>query len=213
SLSFFLNSGSIAKDGSVTVHEVPDENDPDFQPEVEDDPISVHDSSGDESDATQSQSRSQAEKKNPAKKKQKQVDVVGEDGLLADINVQPIVQPRYQPTHQRTCCISLAKNFASQAVTRVIEPASYASKKDLVADVSIHRRHYAKFHKPKYHAWCETNDFESKLEEDVKARQKADEHKNKLLNQQTIDPHLREKPARPTPSTVCSCCCNSPLTR
>ncbi|KAJ7146956.1 hypothetical protein C8R44DRAFT_599361, partial [Mycena epipterygia] len=73
--------------------------------------------------------------------------------------------------------------------------------KDLVADVSTHRRHYAKFHKSEYHAWCETNDFESKLGEDVKARQKADEHKNKLLKQQTIDPHLREKPARPTPYT------------
>ncbi|KAJ7931812.1 hypothetical protein B0H13DRAFT_1593791, partial [Mycena leptocephala] len=74
----------------------------------------------------------------------------------------------------------------------------------LVADVSTNRRHYAKFHKPEYHAWCKTNDFESKLEEDVKARQqeqKADELKKKLLKQQTIDPHLREKPARPAPYT------------
>ncbi|KAJ6619650.1 hypothetical protein B0H10DRAFT_1793276, partial [Mycena sp. CBHHK59/15] len=60
----------------------------------------------------------------------------------------------------------------------------------LVADVSTNRRHYAKFHKPEYHAWCKTNDFESKLEED-----------KKLLKQQTIGPHLREKPARPAPYT------------
>ncbi|KAJ6531007.1 hypothetical protein B0H10DRAFT_1861572, partial [Mycena sp. CBHHK59/15] len=59
-----------------------------------------------------------------------------------------------------------------------------------VADVSTNRRHYAKFHKPEYHAWCKTNDFESKLEED-----------KKLLRQETIDPHLREKPARPAPYT------------
>ncbi|KAJ6569903.1 hypothetical protein B0H10DRAFT_2354970, partial [Mycena sp. CBHHK59/15] len=76
--------------------------------------------------------------------------------------------------------------------------------KDLVADVSTNRRHCAKFHKPEYHAWCKTNDFESKLEEDVKARQqehKADELKKKLLKQQTIGPHLREKPAQPAPYT------------
>jgi hypothetical protein len=57
---------------------------------------------------------------------------------------------------------------------------------------------------PEYHAWCKTNDFESKLEQDVKARQqeqKADELKKKLLKQQTVDPHLREKPARPAPYT------------
>ncbi|KAJ7436367.1 hypothetical protein B0H11DRAFT_1936719 [Mycena galericulata] len=43
-----------------SMHEVPDENNLDFQPEVEDDHISVHDSSGEESDATQHQSRSRS---------------------------------------------------------------------------------------------------------------------------------------------------------
>ncbi|KAF8217802.1 hypothetical protein K438DRAFT_1925160 [Mycena galopus ATCC 62051] len=40
---------------------VPDKDDLDFQPEAGDDPISVHDSSGDESDATQDKSQSQSE--------------------------------------------------------------------------------------------------------------------------------------------------------
>ncbi|KAF8144960.1 hypothetical protein K438DRAFT_1631002 [Mycena galopus ATCC 62051] len=81
---------------------------------------------------------------------------------------------------------------------------SASASKDLVADVSTNRRHYAKFHKPEYHAWCEKNDFESKLEEDAKARlqaQKAEELKKKILKQQSLDPHLREKPARPAPYT------------
>ncbi|KAJ7861546.1 hypothetical protein B0H14DRAFT_2575908 [Mycena olivaceomarginata] len=101
------------------------------QPEVGDDHISVHDSSGDESDATQRKSRSRSEQKKsreetcPGPWWQKQLhyqtgyivfgfaassadrrqkrrstsprpDVVGEDGLLADINVQPIIQPKIQ---------------------------------------------------------------------------------------------------------------------
>ncbi|KAJ6573325.1 hypothetical protein B0H10DRAFT_1838579, partial [Mycena sp. CBHHK59/15] len=88
----------------------------------------------------------------------------------------------------------------------------------LVADVSTNRRHLQSFTRlkiqlysilklislqPEYHAWCKTNDFESKLEEDVKARQQehTDELKKKLLKQQTIGPHLREKPAQPAPYT------------
>ncbi|KAJ7602668.1 hypothetical protein FB45DRAFT_773988, partial [Roridomyces roridus] len=74
----------------------------------------------------------------------------------------------------------------------------------LVADVSTHRRHYAKFHKPAYHDWCKKNNFESKLEEDVKQRkerERAAELKQQILQQKTLDPHLREKPARPAPYT------------
>ncbi|KAJ7715226.1 hypothetical protein DFH07DRAFT_974235 [Mycena maculata] len=180
------------KDGSVTVHEIPDENNLDFQPEVEDDHISVHDSSGDESDATQHQSRSRSEQKKPAKKKQKQgtkqSDVVGEDGLLADINVQPIVQLEI-PTDPSADML----HFSGRKFNKPGEDGGGDKShrtcticKDFVADVSTNRRHYAKFHKPEYHTWCKTNDFESKLEEDVKARQqeqKANELKKKLLRQ------------------------------
>ncbi|KAJ6538627.1 hypothetical protein B0H10DRAFT_1856843, partial [Mycena sp. CBHHK59/15] len=68
----------------------------------------------------------------------------------------------------------------------------------LVADVSTNRRHCAKFHKPEYHAWCKTNDFESKLEEDVKADNKNTRRTNSRRNSSSSKPL---KPAQPAPYT------------
>ncbi|KAJ7824103.1 hypothetical protein B0H14DRAFT_3469621 [Mycena olivaceomarginata] len=97
---------------SVTLDEVPDENALDFQPKIGDDHIFVNDSSGDESDATQCKTLAiRAEKareetcknngitKQADQRRQKccstspRPDVIGEDGMLADIDVQLLVQP------------------------------------------------------------------------------------------------------------------------
>ncbi|KAJ7247539.1 hypothetical protein C8J57DRAFT_1080746 [Mycena rebaudengoi] len=55
-----------------------------------------------------------------------------------------------------------------------------------------------------YRAWCKKNNFESKLEDDISARQKAvadaEESKGKL-HQQTLDPHMRDKPERVVPDS------------
>ncbi|KAF7344634.1 putative AC transposase [Mycena venus] len=222
-------------DGFVTLDEVPDEDDSDFQPEAGNDPISVHDSSSDESDATQCKSLSQSEQKKLTKKHgswwqteshYKTGYVVfglaatssrlvyisqptggGEDGMLTDINVQPIVQPDIRTNPSADVLHFSGKTFHKRGKdgdSGKLYRTCTICDKDLVADVSTNRRHYAKFHKTEYHAWCKTNDFESKLKEDVEARQKAqkaEELKKKILTQQSLDPHLREKPARPAPYT------------
>ncbi|KAJ6593318.1 hypothetical protein B0H19DRAFT_17359 [Mycena capillaripes] len=219
-------------DGSVTLDEVPDKDDPDFQPEAGDDPISVHDSSGEESDTTQSKSLSQLEQKKLAKKhvqgpggKKSRItkqadqrrrkcrstsprpDVVGEDGMLVDINVQPIAQPDIRTNPSADVLHFSGKTFykpSKDGSADKLHRTCTICNKDLVADVSTHRRHYTKFHKSEYHAWCDQNDVESKLEEDVKARQqaqKAEELKQKVLKQQSLDSYLREKPARLAPYT------------
>ncbi|KAJ7651791.1 hypothetical protein B0H17DRAFT_958304 [Mycena rosella] len=74
----------------------------------------------------------------------------------------------------------------------------------MVYDPSTVRRHLAKYHKPEYHAWAKEENFESKLSDDVKARKQAAEAaaaKEKFLRQQTLDSHLKEKPARPAAYT------------
>ncbi|KAJ7465566.1 hypothetical protein FB451DRAFT_1041388 [Mycena latifolia] len=73
-----------------------------------------------------------------------------------------------------------------------------------VTDVSTFRRHLQKFHKPKYHEWAKKNNFESKLADDVKDRAeaaKAAAEAKVRLKQQSLAPHLREKPERPAPYT------------
>ncbi|KAJ7847688.1 hypothetical protein B0H13DRAFT_1646001, partial [Mycena leptocephala] len=71
----------------------------------------------------------------------------------------------------------------------------------LISDATTNRRHLAKTakHADVYRAWAVKNDFESKLEEDIPSRKQAlaeaEEAKAKLP-QQTLDPHLREKPER-----------------
>ncbi|KAJ7476658.1 hypothetical protein FB451DRAFT_1033335, partial [Mycena latifolia] len=71
----------------------------------------------------------------------------------------------------------------------------------IVADASTGRRHMGK-HAKVYRQWAKKNNFESKLEEDIQTRKKAaadaEEAAKKLL-QQTLDPHLRDKPARVVP--------------
>ncbi|KAJ6618035.1 hypothetical protein B0H10DRAFT_1796135, partial [Mycena sp. CBHHK59/15] len=53
-----------------------------------------------------------------------------------------------------------------------------------------------------YRKWAKKHNFESRLEEDVQARKKAateaEEAKQKL-QQQSLDPHLKEKPERVVP--------------
>ncbi|KAJ7627443.1 hypothetical protein FB45DRAFT_749957 [Roridomyces roridus] len=93
----------------------------------------------------------------------------------------------------------------------------------MTADVTTHRRHYEAHHKaseiqttfvwslnslrlpqPQYQAWCKSTGFLSKLPDDAKARLEAEQAaalKKKVLEQQTLDPHLREKPARLAPYT------------
>ncbi|KAJ7181815.1 hypothetical protein C8R46DRAFT_885243, partial [Mycena filopes] len=67
-----------------------------------------------------------------------------------------------------------------------------------VADLSTNRRHMATYHAPEYHKWAEENNFESRLEADVKARKAAAAEAQKL-QQQTLDAHLRERPERVIP--------------
>ncbi|KAJ7760273.1 hypothetical protein DFH07DRAFT_740800, partial [Mycena maculata] len=67
-----------------------------------------------------------------------------------------------------------------------------------VKDLSTNRRHLGKYHAPQYRRWATKNDFESRLEADVKAR-KAEAAEANKLEQQTLDPHLREKPERIVP--------------
>ncbi|KAJ7083048.1 hypothetical protein C8R43DRAFT_832236, partial [Mycena crocata] len=71
----------------------------------------------------------------------------------------------------------------------------------IVAEASTNRRHMHK-HADIYRKWAEKNDFESKLPDDVETRKKAAaeaEEAKRKLEQQTLDPHLREKPARIVP--------------
>ncbi|KAJ7312630.1 hypothetical protein DFH08DRAFT_707697, partial [Mycena albidolilacea] len=72
----------------------------------------------------------------------------------------------------------------------------------LVAEITTLRRHLGKYHADIYRTWAKKNNFESKLEEDIQARKKAaaDAEEAKLkLHQQTLEPHLREKPERVVP--------------
>ncbi|KAJ7431869.1 hypothetical protein FB451DRAFT_1066243 [Mycena latifolia] len=62
------------------------------------------------------------------------------------------------------------------------------------------------FHlQPAYKKWATKSGFESRLEADVKARNAAAataaEDAAKALHQQTLEPHLRDKPARAEPYT------------
>ncbi|KAJ7124248.1 hypothetical protein C8R44DRAFT_619822, partial [Mycena epipterygia] len=68
----------------------------------------------------------------------------------------------------------------------------------IVKDLSSNRWHLATFHAPQYRKWATKNGFESRLEADVKARKAEATGPNKL-EQQTLDPHLREKPERVIP--------------
>ncbi|KAJ7163410.1 hypothetical protein C8R43DRAFT_820665, partial [Mycena crocata] len=71
----------------------------------------------------------------------------------------------------------------------------------IVAEASTNRRHMHK-HADIYRKWAEKNNFESKLPDDVETRKKAAaeaEEAKRKLEQQTLDPHLREKPARIVP--------------
>ncbi|KAJ7305436.1 hypothetical protein DFH08DRAFT_825124 [Mycena albidolilacea] len=99
-------------------------------------------------------------------------DVIGEDGMLADIDVQPLVQPEIRSNPSADVFHFSGKPFSKSGKDggggSEIGNNSASASKDLVTDASTNRRHYAKFHKTEYHAWCEKNDFESKLEEDVK---------------------------------------------
>ncbi|KAH6891616.1 hypothetical protein BKA70DRAFT_1028515, partial [Coprinopsis sp. MPI-PUGE-AT-0042] len=63
----------------------------------------------------------------------------------------------------------------------------------VVAQSSTCRRHVQYRHKGAYAKWCEANDFESKLPNDVKARR--DEAKRRANPpQSTLDTHLEERP-------------------
>ncbi|KAJ7220326.1 hypothetical protein GGX14DRAFT_355230 [Mycena pura] len=74
----------------------------------------------------------------------------------------------------------------------------------MVADTSTVRRHLQKYHKPAYSEWAAKNNFESRLPEDVKARNdaltEAASAKAKL-EQKTLDEHLKKRPDRPAPYT------------
>ncbi|KAJ7662623.1 hypothetical protein DFH06DRAFT_987339 [Mycena polygramma] len=75
-----------------------------------------------------------------------------------------------------------------------------------VYDPSTVRRHLQKYHKPAYHTWAKSNNFESKLSDDVKARAdaakaEAEAAEKAQLHQQTLDSHLRKKADRPAPYT------------
>ncbi|KAJ7325907.1 hypothetical protein DFH08DRAFT_632965, partial [Mycena albidolilacea] len=53
-----------------------------------------------------------------------------------------------------------------------------------------------------YRTWCKKNNSESKLEDDIQARKNAAaevEAAKAELHQQTLDPHLRDKPERVVP--------------
>ncbi|KAJ7315398.1 hypothetical protein DFH08DRAFT_715757 [Mycena albidolilacea] len=72
----------------------------------------------------------------------------------------------------------------------------------IVADTSTVRRHLASTHAPEYSKWCEKVGFESRLPEDVKERKLAADAADaaaKQLHQQTLEPHLREKPEHIVP--------------
>ncbi|KAJ7844508.1 hypothetical protein B0H14DRAFT_2224154, partial [Mycena olivaceomarginata] len=72
----------------------------------------------------------------------------------------------------------------------------------IVADPSTVRRHLASTHAPEYHKWCAKTGFVSRLAADVKERKQAEaaaDAEVKRLHQQTLEPHLREKPERVIP--------------
>ncbi|KAJ7084248.1 hypothetical protein C8R44DRAFT_651543, partial [Mycena epipterygia] len=53
-----------------------------------------------------------------------------------------------------------------------------------------------------YRRWAKKNNFESKLEDDIKTRKQAAADAAEVkakLHQETLEPHLREKPARVVP--------------
>ncbi|KAM5545613.1 hypothetical protein V8D89_000651 [Ganoderma adspersum] len=52
------------------------------------------------------------------------------------------------------------------------------------------RRHMQAYHKPRYLKWCNSNDFVSKLPNDIKLHKENIEKKGR---QTTLDPHIKEK--------------------
>ncbi|KAJ7181304.1 hypothetical protein C8R43DRAFT_269096 [Mycena crocata] len=131
--------------------------------------------------------------------------VLGEDGMLADIEVQPLVavaESKPDPT------ADIKKFFGEPLMMKgkrgpelKLHRKCITCGEHLVAEATTNRRHMAK-HADVYRAWCQKSNFESKLEDDISARKKvaadAEEAKAKL-HQQTLDPHLRDKPERVVP--------------
>ncbi|KAJ7659107.1 hypothetical protein DFH06DRAFT_1130673 [Mycena polygramma] len=132
---------------------------------------------------------------------------LGADGMLADIEVQPLT-PATESKSDPTADIKQFFGDPFTAPGRGNVPKLHRKCKTcgltfdlrdtLISDATTNRRHMAK-HANLYRKWAKKHGFESKLEEDIKSRKKAladaEEEKAKL-HQQTLEPHLREKPDR-----------------
>ncbi|KAJ7731335.1 hypothetical protein DFH07DRAFT_992045 [Mycena maculata] len=112
---------------------------------------------------------SQRRAKKPQLLKRSDPTTVGADGMLADIDPFIVTWVKGLDKLHRKC------NLCGERT---------------VKDLS---RHLGKYHAPQYHRWATKNDFESRLEANVKAR-KAEAAEANKLEQQTLNPHLREKP-------------------
>ncbi|KAK6995737.1 putative AC transposase [Favolaschia claudopus] len=136
-----------------------------------------------------------------AKKKQKVSDPteLGPDGMLADIDVQPISDTSAPPKLPAAADIThfFGKPFTAKGTSgmdKLHRKCTLCSDRQ-ISDLSTNRRHMEAYHAPEYRKWCKDNTFESKLPADVKAR-KAEAAEAKVLEQQTLDPHLQKKPER-----------------
>ncbi|KAK7017666.1 putative AC transposase, partial [Favolaschia claudopus] len=136
-----------------------------------------------------------------AKKKQKVSDPteLGPDGMLADIDVQPISDTSAPPKLPAAADIThfFGQPFTAKGTSGMdkLHRKCTICRDRQISDLSTNRRHMEAYHAPEYRTWCKKNDFESKLPADIKAR-KAQAAEAKQLEQQTLDPHLQKKPER-----------------
>ncbi|KAF7324268.1 putative AC transposase [Mycena sanguinolenta] len=137
-----------------------------------------------------------------ATKKRSDPTALGADGMLADINVQPIPETSITTKLHPAADVNhfFSAPFTAIGVRGVdkLHRTCKLCNDRTIADLSTNRRHLGKYHADAYRKWASDHDFESRLEADVKVRKEAAESVQKL-QQQKLDSHLREKPPRVVP--------------
>ncbi|KAG6893926.1 hypothetical protein C0993_012693, partial [Termitomyces sp. T159_Od127] len=105
---------------------------------------------------------------------------VGNDGFLADINIQPIEEEKEKREDKRRD----VNHFFHEPSVRQLNGKEKSccvckicpGKKPIVNEATTLRRHLEAYHSGKYQKWAQENNFESKLPGDVKKRKADAEH-------------------------------------
>ncbi|KAK7686048.1 hypothetical protein QCA50_010860 [Cerrena zonata] len=123
-----------------------------------------------------------------------QRDPIDKDGFLKDINVQSITQEK-PAVHFRQKTCDTDHFFGPQVGTQQRQHCKVnGCISSFIPEVTTLRRHMESRHKAIYYEWCRTNEFQSMLPRDVKARKEA--LRKDAERQQTLEGHLKVLPAK-----------------